>query len=212
VVNKPRIGIIGAGRLGTALARGSIKAGYNVAIANSREPESLNLTLRVLIPEAKATTIADLIDRSDIIILAIPLNQHKTLEPGAFTDKIVIDAMNYWPPTEGKVEGFTDPEVGSSERIQQYLNNAKVVKTLNHVAYNELEEQALPTTSPTKRAIAIAGDDEDAKAKVADLIRAIGFDPVDIGGLSNGRFIQPDTELFNTRYSVDDPRVVKYVH
>lgn len=201
---KPKLGIIGSGRLGTAIARQSSKAGYEVRIANSRGPESLKLILSVLLPGVIAGTVKDVIDHSDVIVLAIPLNQYKTLSPELFDGKIVIDAMNYWPPTEGAIEEFMNVHETSSEYIQQYLKNAKVVKTLNHIAYNELEEHSLPAGNPDRRAMALVGNDKEAKAVAAELVNAIGFDPVDLGDLKNGRKFQPDTPLFNARYVAND--------
>jgi predicted dinucleotide-binding enzyme len=145
-----------------------------------------------------------LAEQSDIIILAIPLNQYKSLPPELFAGKIVIDAMNYWPPTEGHIAEFADENATSSEYIQQYLKGSRVVKTLNHVAYNELEEHSLPTGSVDRRAIAIVGDNDDAKVQVAHFIDEIGFDAVDLGKLSEGRKFQPGTKLFNARYTADE--------
>ncbi len=202
--SKPVIGIIGAGRLGTAVARASLKAGYEVVIANSRGPESLSLQLSVLLPGARALPVSAVIRDADIIVLAIPLNQYITLPADAFAGKIVIDAMNYWPPTEGDIAEFMDENVTSSEYIQQYLKGARVVKTLNHIAYNELEEHALVRGSVGRRAMAFAGDDDEAKAVVATLVDDLGFDGVDVGPLAAGRRIQPDTLLFNARYIAEN--------
>ena len=201
---KPRLGVIGSGRLGTAIARQSSKAGYEVRIANSRGPESLTLILSVLLPDVIAGTVEEVIADSDVIALAIPLNQYKTLQPELFEGKIVIDAMNYWPPTEGAIEEFMNEDMTSSEYIQQYLPGAKVVKTLNHIAYNELEEHNLVAGDPKRRAMALVGNDKEAKIIVAELINAIGFDPVDLGELKNGKKFQPDTPLFNARYVAND--------
>jgi predicted dinucleotide-binding enzyme len=201
---KPTIGIIGAGRLGTTLARQALKAGYHIRIANSRGPETLTLILSVLLPEAQAATVHDTIQQSDIIVLAIPLNQYKTLKPELFRNKTVIDAMNYWPPTEGRIEEFSDKNNTSSEYIQHYLPQATVVKTLNHVAYNELEEHSLPVGSPNRRAIAMASDDKQAKVEVTKFINDVGFDTVDLGDLKEGKKFQPDTNLFNARYTADE--------
>jgi predicted dinucleotide-binding enzyme len=201
---KPKLGIIGSGRLGTAIARQSSKVGYEVRIANSRGPESLKLMLSVLLPGVIADTVEEVVTQSDVIILAIPLNQYKTLKPELFAGKIVIDAMNYWPPTEGIIEEFMNEDITSSEYIQQYLKDAYVVKTLNHIAYNELEEHNLPAGDPKRRAMVLAGDDKDAKETVAALVNDIGFDPVDLGELKNGKKFQPDTSLFNARYVAND--------
>ena len=203
-MTKRSIGIIGSGRLGTAIARQSLAAGYDVRIANSRGPESLSLMLSVLLPGVIAATVEDVIEHSDIIVLAIPLNQYKTLTPELFAGKIVVDAMNYWPPTEGVIEEFMNDDVTSSEYIQQYLEKARVVKTLNHIAYSELDEHTLPAGDPKRRAMVLVGNDDEAKKVVASLINDIGFDPVDLGELKNGKKFQPDTPLFNARYVAND--------
>jgi len=197
--HKPTIGIIGAGRLGTAIAKQSLKAGYGVKIANSRGPESLDLIINVLLPGVRPALVSEVIKSSDIIVLAIPLNQYVTLRPELFAGKIVIDAMNYWPPTEGDIPEFMDEAVTSSEHIQSYLKGARVVKTLNHTAYHELEQHSLPPSDLKRRAIALVGDDAEAKVTVAALIDGIGFEPVDLGVLSQGHRLQPDTPLFNAR-------------
>lgn len=199
MTTNPTIGIIGAGRLGTAIARQALDAGYVVRITNSRGPDTLKLMLNVLLSGAQAATLEAVVKDSDIIVLAIPLNQYKTLVPQLFAGKIVIDAMNYWPPTEGAIPEFMDENITSSEYIQQYLKDAYVVKTLNHVAYNEIEEHSLPSAHPKRRAIAIAGNHADAKKQVEQFINSLGFDPIDLGDLSSGSKFQPDTKLFNAR-------------
>ncbi|OGL22399.1 hypothetical protein A2707_03695 [Candidatus Saccharibacteria bacterium RIFCSPHIGHO2_01_FULL_45_15] len=201
--NLPRIGVIGAGRLGTALAKQSLSVGYEVRISNSRGPESLELLLSVLLPGAIAATIDETISKSDIVILAFPLRYYKSLTPQLFIGKIVIDAMNYWAPVEGDIAEFADATITSSEMVQQYLHDAHVIKTLNHIAYNEIEEHALPLQSKGYRAIGIAGDDRDAKLTAMAYVEALGFDGVDLGVLKNGALLQPDTRLFNARMSAD---------
>jgi len=202
--SKPIIGVIGAGRLGTAVARLSLKAGYEVFIANSRGPESLGLQLSILLPAAHASSVNEVIQKADVIVLAIPLHQYNTLPPDLFSGKIVIDAMNYWQPTEGEIAEFMDEKSTSSDYIQQYLSGARVVKTLNHIAYNELEEDGVPKGTSGRRAMVLAGNDTDAKQVVAEFIDDLGFDPVAVGPLSEGKRFQPDTPLFNTRYTEKD--------
>lgn len=203
---KPNLGIIGSGRLGTTTAKQALAADYRVRIANSRGPDSLSLMLKVLLPGATAGSVEDVIAGSDIIVLAIPLNQYKSLSPQLFTGKIVIDAMNYWPPTEGVIAEFIDPDSTSSEYIQSYLPKASVVKTLNHIAYNELEQHSRLAGAKGRRAIALAGDSLRAKQAVAVLIDDLGFDAVDMGDLSSGRKLQPDTVLFNARFTAAELR------
>jgi 8-hydroxy-5-deazaflavin:NADPH oxidoreductase len=191
---KPRIGIIGAGRLGTVLARQALAAGYHVTIANSKkDPTSLRFILSVLLPDAEPAPVQKVVEQSDIVILAIPLNKYRQLPADVFAQKLVVDAMNYWPLTEGYIE-----------YIQGYLPQATVVKSLNHVAYNEIEEHSLPKDDPDRRAILVAGDDADAKRQVRDFIDDLGFDSVDLGALKEGKKFQPGTQLFNTRFRALD--------
>lgn len=201
--NLPKIGIIGAGRLGTALARQSLTAGYEVRISNSRGPESLELLLSVLLPGAIAATVDETIIKSDIVILALPLRQYKTLTPKLLAGKIVIDAMNYWAPVEGNIVEFTNAIITSSEMVQQYLPQAIVVKTLNHIAYNEIEEHALPNQTHDRRAVGMAGDDTEAKQQIMTYVDTLGLAAVDVGPLKNGAYLQPDTRLFNVRMAAD---------
>jgi predicted dinucleotide-binding enzyme len=202
------IGIIGAGRLGTAIARQSLKAGYNVNISNSRGPQSLELMLGVLLPGAMALTVNEAAQKSDIIILAMPLNRYSALDPKWFAGKIVIDAMNYWPPTEGEIPEFMNEQVTSSEYLQQYFDQARIVKTLNHVAYSEIEEHSLPPAHPQRRAIAIAGDDVAAKKQAEQFIDTLGFDTTDLGDLKQGSKFQPDTKLFNARLTKEEMKQI----
>jgi 8-hydroxy-5-deazaflavin:NADPH oxidoreductase len=204
--SKPRIGILGAGRLGTALARRFSLSGYKVTIANSKEPQSLSLILSMLLPGVHADTIPELAKQSDVIILALPSHKYAALDPKLFADKIIIDAMNYWPPTEGVIEAFSG-DLSSSEVIQLYFDRSRVVKSLNHIAYYELEQDALPMGTAHRRVVILAGDDGDARKLVGELVEAIGFDAVDVGGLRNGRKFQPDTQLFDTRYT--KPEAIK---
>ena len=203
---KPKIGVVGAGRLGTALARAFVKSDFKVAIVNSRGPESLQLQLQIILPGAQAMEIHRLIDWADVIILAIPLRRYRTLPLTEMSGKIVIDAMNYWAPVDGEVVEFDAYAGSSSELIARSLAGARVVKSLNSVAYNEIEEHALERGSQKRRAIAMAGDDTDAKVVVSYLIDAIGFDAVDVGELKNGVLFQPDTRLFNARFTAQELR------
>jgi 8-hydroxy-5-deazaflavin:NADPH oxidoreductase len=202
---KPRIGIIGAGRLGTVLARQALAAGYHVTIANSKKDlTSLRFILSVLLPDAEPATVQNVVEQSDIVILAIPLDKYNQLPADVFAQKLVIDAMNYWPLTEGYIAEFEDESSSSSEYIQGYLPQATVMKSLNHVAYNEIEEHSLPKGDPDRRAILVAGDDIDAKRQVRDFIDDLGFDSVDLGDLKEGKKFQPGTKLFNTRFRAQD--------
>jgi len=209
-MDKPSIGIVGAGRLGTALARGLSGAGYEVAIINSRGVDSLSLQLSILMPGVRAMALPEMTGWADVIILAIPLPRYKEIDPVLLNGKIVIDAMNYWPPVDGKLPEFDAYSGSSSELVARNLPGARVIKTFNSVAYGELEEQALPSGTPNRRAIPLAGDDNEVKNIASMLIDAIGFEPVDLGGLAYGVLFQPDTELFNARLTKS--QIINLVH
>lgn len=194
-----KIGIIGAGRLGTSLARLSLNNGHEVAIANSRGPESLELSTKILIPGAKPALIEDVVLDSELIILALPFHQAIQLDKALLDGKLVIDATNYWAPVEGTIDVLDSSGLSSSEYIQQYFDTARVVKSLNHIAYNELEEH-----TGTGRVVLVASDDDDAKQRVVQFVESLGFDASNGGTLAEGLHFQPDTQLFNTRFTRDE--------
>jgi predicted dinucleotide-binding enzyme len=189
---KPRLGIVGAGKLGMTLARAALAAGYDVAIAGSGSPEKIELTVDVLAPEASAMTVAELADFSDTIVLAIPTHRFRELPGGLFDGKVVIDAMNYWPETDGADAEISSAPTGSSTLVQDHFPGARVVKSLNQLSYHQLDELPREHGAADRVAIAAAGDDPVSVRAVMDLIDAVGFDPVDGGALENGRFLEPD--------------------
>jgi 8-hydroxy-5-deazaflavin:NADPH oxidoreductase len=190
------IGILGAGRVGTAVARQALKAGFEVKIATAKPAEQIAMIVEIVTPGAIAVEAAEAAS-ADLVVVAVPLHKYRTLDPGLLTGKTVIDAMNHWAPTDGEIDDFEADPRTSSEIIQDYLTGAAVVKSLNHIGYHELEEDGRPAGSPNRRALALAGDHEDAKEQVAGFLDRLGYDPVDAGPLAAGRAFQPGTQIFN---------------
>jgi predicted dinucleotide-binding enzyme len=150
-----------------------------------------------LIPGAEPRWAADAVAGADIVVLAIPLHRFLRINPNALSGKLVIDAMNYWPPTDGTLPPpFDNEDIGTSEVIAGRLHNAIVVKTLNHVGYHELESYARPSGAVDRRALGVAGDDPDAVLTVSAFIDGIGYDAVPLGPLSRGRVLQPGGPVF----------------
>lgn len=201
------IGILGAGRVGTAVARQALKAGYDVRIATAKPADDIALLVQIITPGAVAVTSAQA-STADIVIVAVPLNKYRTLDPDLLAGRTVIDAMNYWAPVDGEIDDFENDARTSSETVQAHLVGANIVKTLNHIGYRDLEEDGREPGSEGRRALALAGDKHDAKALVARFINRLGYDPVDAGPLEAGRAFQPDTEIFNGSHTSDQLRAI----
>jgi len=199
--NKDRLAVLGAGHVGPVIARLAIAAGYPVAIATSGDPDDIALITELVIPGARPRWASDAIADADIVVLAIPLHRFAELDPGLLAGKIVVDAMNYWPASDGVLTAFEDDSGsansrGSSEIVARRLAGSAVVKALNHIGYHELEDRARPAGAPDRRAAGLAGDDPAAVAAVAELTSRLGYDPVRLGGLRAGRVLQPGGPVF----------------
>jgi predicted dinucleotide-binding enzyme len=195
----PTIAVLGAGHVGPAIARLALDAGHTVVIATSGNPGHLALVTQLLIPGAEPLWAAEAIARADTVVLAMPLHRFPRMDPNALSGKLVIDAMNYWPPTDGRLPPpFGDESIGTSEVVAERLHDAAVIKTLNHVGYHELETYARPSGSVDRRALGVAGDDPDAVNTVSAFVDRIGYDAVPVGPLSAGRVLQPGGPVFGT--------------
>jgi len=192
-----RIAVLGAGHVGPVIARLAIKAGYPVAIATSGDPEDIALIAELMIPGAQPRWASDAVAGADIVVLAIPLHRFGEIDPGLLRGKLVVDAMNYWPASEGTLQAFEHG--GSSEIVARLLTGSTgstVVKALNHIGYHELEDRARPPGDPDRRALGVAGDDAAAVATIAGLADRIGYDPVRLDGLRAGRVLEPGGPVF----------------
>ena len=141
-----RLAVLGAGHVGPVIARLAITAGYPVAIATSGDPEDIALITELVIPGAKPRWAADAVADAGIVVLAIPLHRFLDIDPGLLNGKLVVDAMNYWPASDGVLKPFEDG--GSSETVARRLAGSTVVKALNHIGYHELDDRARPAGAP----------------------------------------------------------------
>ncbi|MEQ4299967.1 NAD(P)-binding domain-containing protein [Plantactinospora sp. B6F1] len=192
----PRIAVLGAGHVGPVIARVALAAGYPVNIAASGDPEEIALITRILVPGAEPRWAADAVRDADLVVLAIPLRRFPDFDPGLVAGKLVVDPMNYWPPTDGVQEMFEDPRYGSSEIVARRLDRSTVVKTFNHAGYHQIEEERRPVGDPDRRALGVAGDDRTATDLVAELVERIGYDAVRLDSLRAGRLLEPGGPVF----------------
>lgn len=199
-----KIGILGAGKLGTVLGQLALKAGYQVYIAGSGSPEKIALTVEVLLPGAEALTAKEVTEKTDIIALALPLGKYQTLSVEQLAGKLVIDAMNYWWEVDGQRADLTDVISSSSELVQNYLKKSIVVKAFNHMGYHDLYDEAKPKNQAGRKAIAIVGDRQEAIQKVATVVDDFGFDPLNEGALSQGIRMEPGSPVFGANLRYDE--------
>ncbi len=200
------IGILGAGRVGTAVARQAVRAGHTVKIATGKPADEIRLLTEVIVPGATAVDREQL-RGSDLIIVAVPLHRYRSIDTSVLQGHIVIDTMNYWAPVDGVMEEFEGGR-STSEVIAEFLGDVRAVKTLNHIGYGDIEVDSHPAGAPNRRALAVAGDDETAKEIVSAFIDSLGYDAVDAGPLSAGKTFENGTEIFNGRHTAEQMRAL----
>lgn len=192
----PTIGILGAGKLGVVLAQLALQAGYKVYLAGSGDPAKIALTTKILTPGAVATTASIAAQNSDVIILAMPLGKFRTIPKDGLKGKLVIDAMNHWWEVDGERDNHIADAVSSSEAVQAFLLESRVVKAFSHMGYHNLHDETKPPGAVGRKAIAIAGDHHSDVITVSKIVDKLGFDPVMTGPLASGVYLEPGHDAF----------------
>ena len=200
------IGLIGAGQIGSQIARLAVTRGYSVVISNSRGPETLATLVAELGPNARAATAMDAAKIGEIVVVTLPLKNYREVPDEPLAGKIVIDTNNYYPQRDGHIPELDNESTTTSELLQAHLPMSKIVKAFNHIYAAQLTTDGQPAGSKNRRALVIAGDNLDAKAAVKHLLDQFGFDTVDAGPLKEGWRIQRDTPGYGPRRTAEELR------
>ena len=200
------IGIIGAGHIGSQIARLAVASGYKVVSSNSRGPETLSVLIAELGPKARAATAVEAAKAGDIVVVTVPLKNYRAVPVVPLAGKVVIDTNNYYPERDGHIPELDNESTTTAELLQAHLPTSKVVKAFNHIYAAALTTDGQPAGTNNRRALVIAGDDPEAKARVSHLLDQFGFDAVDAGPLKEGWRIQRDTPGYGPRRTAPELR------
>jgi len=200
------IGFIGSGHIGSQVARKAIENGYDVVLSNSRGPETLTALVDELGPKARAGTRDEAAEAGDIVVVSVPFKAYADTPVEPLAGKLVIDTNNYYFERDGHYPALDDGSQTSSGALQEHLPSSRVVKAFNAIQANDITADAHPAGSPDRRALAIAGNDEAAKATVVALLDSFGFDSVDAGPLTESWRFQRDTPAYGARANVQEMR------
>ena len=200
VPHSPRLGLLGPGKIGSALTRAALRRGLEVSITGRAAPTELAAKL----PGARPVGLPELVASSDVVAVTVPLHVALSLDPGTLHGTVVMDATNPWGEADAAAVDAVRAELGdhagelsTSELLAARLPGAHVVKTLNHIGYHDVEELGRDQGDPSRRAIALAADDDRAAELVGALLHRIGYEPVHLGALAEGRDLEPGEALFS---------------
>lgn len=198
------VGIIGAGHIGSTLARGLVDRGYDVVISNSRGPETLADLVGDLGPRAKAATTTEAAASGDFVIVTVPLKAYRDVPVAPLAGKIVLDTNNYYWERDGRIGELDEKRATTSGMLQEHLPESKVAKAFNHITSTDILTTGTPAGTPGRRALATASDHADASAFVTALYDEFGFDTVDIGPLAESWRVERDQPAYGTRQTRDE--------
>jgi len=198
------IGIIGAGHIGSQVARAAITAGYDVVISNSRGPETLVDLVAELGTSARAATAAEAGDAGDFVVVTVPLKAYTQVPVEPLAGKIVIDTNNYYFERDGQIEALDNGTATVSGMLQEHLPTSRVAKGFNHIMAKDITTAGTPAGSEDRRALATSSDFEDAAALVTALYDELGFDTVNVGPLSESWRVERDQPAYVVRQNREE--------
>ncbi|QJW38389.1 NAD(P)-binding domain-containing protein [Cellulosimicrobium protaetiae] len=200
------LGIIGAGNIGSQVARAAIAHGYDVVIANSRDPRTLDDLVADLGPRARAATAEEAARAADVAVVAVPFGAYRKVPVEPLEGKIVLDANNYYWERDGHVDPLDRGAATTSGLLQEHLVGAKVAKAFNHIQSGQITTDGTPAGTPGRRALATSSDFPEAAAWVARFYDELGFDAVDTSPLAESWRVERDRPAYVARQDADELR------
>ena len=198
------VGIIGAGNIGQALARGFVDHGYDVVIANSRGPETLADFVGDLGERARAATAQEAAEAGDIVVVTVPLKAYRAIPVEPLRGKTVLDTNNYYWERDGHIADLDDKRTTTAQMLQEHLPESTVVKAFNHIGSAEILTTGSRAGTPNRRALATASDSDEGVALITRIYDEFGFDTVNIGPLADSWRIERDTPGYGIRQNREE--------
>jgi predicted dinucleotide-binding enzyme len=200
------LGFIGSGRIGTAVARRALAAGYDVVLSNSRGPETLAGLVSDLTAEhgegARAGTTREAAE-AEVVVVTIPLHAYADVPADALEGRVVLDTLNYYPERDGRIASLDEGQATTSGLLQGHLADSHVVKAFNTIHSDAIGALARPSGSEERSALPIYGDDFAAKELATAVLDRLGFDVVDGGGLSESWRAENGRPAYGMAYATD---------
>lgn len=195
------IGLIGAGNIGSTIARAATSAGYDVVLSNSRGPETLQDLVSDIGPRARAGSAVEAADAGDLVVVTVPLKAYRDVPVEPLRGKVVIDTNNYYVERDGHIPELDDESTTVSQLLQEHLPESRVVKAFNNIHAPWILTLARPAGDPERRSLLVAGDSAEAKGTVFSLVDALGFDPYDAGSLADSWRFERDQPAYGAPYT-----------
>ena len=195
-VSMTTVGIIGAGHIGSALAKGFAKNGYDVVIANSRGPETLTDLVAAVGDRARAATAQEAAEAGDIVVVTVPLKAYTDVPVAPLAGKTVLDTNNYYFERDGHIAALDEKQTTTSQMLQEHLPESTVVKAFNHIRAADILTDGSPAGTEGRRALATSGDSDEAVALVTRIYDEFGFDTVNVGPLSESWRVERDQPAY----------------
>ncbi|KIS25903.1 NADP oxidoreductase [Arthrobacter sp. SPG23] len=193
------IGIIGAGHIGSQIARKAVELGYDVVISNSRGPETMAELVAELGPRARAATAAEAAAAGDFAVVTVPLKSIGDVPAQPLEGKIVIDTNNYYWERDGRFPELDSGQETTSGLLQKHLPTSKVAKGFNHIMAKEITTDGTPAGTEGRRALATASNYPEAAELVTRIYDEFGFDTVNVGPLSESWRVERDRPAYVIR-------------